>query len=213
MQNFLLLAFIHFIAVITPGQSIIASTRYAIKNSYKGIVKFSAGIAAADSLYIILAMYGFTEFILKNKIATICFYALSSLYLLYLTASILIEKKEHFLKKVSQIGSADAVLIKKAKFTSPFMQGFLVTLFNPEVGLFYSSLIARFTTPYSTFIYLVLIWAYMTLATFVFFYLISFLFARYQKFAIKYFFEVEKFFSLFLLYISYHLIAEIIKMI
>ena len=205
ITSFLLLAFVHFIAVITPGQSLIAMSRYITKHSSKGSWKFAAGIATADSLYIILAIYGLTTLIMQNKIASTAFYIISASYLIYLATVMMLEKKANFTNKLTNIKIDN----NDKKSVSAFLQGLLVTVFNPEVGLFYSSIIAKFTNPSSSSLYLFGIWAYMSLATFALFYAISIIFTKYRTFFVKYMFYLEKLFSLMLLTIAIHLVKHL----
>jgi threonine/homoserine/homoserine lactone efflux protein len=210
MSSFFLLIFVHFVAVITPGQSFIGITRHAIKNSYKGICAFSLGIGSADSVYIIFSIFGLSDFVLKNKTSSMIFYLLSGFYLIYLSVSMLLQKRSSFDKnlseKISDKNDNKKQLLSKIKH--PFLSGFLITFFNPEVGLFYSSIIANFVNEQSTIFYLVGIWGYMSFATFFLFYIIGMLFARYQKSILKYFFVIEKIFGIFLIYFAYHLIHK-----
>jgi len=206
MNSFLLLAFVHFVAVITPGQSLIAMSRYITKYTNKNSWKFALGIACADSLYIILAIYGLTAIIMQSKIASAVFYAISGCYLLYLAGAMLLEKRSTFTNKLTNIRDEN-----NAKTSPAFLQGLLVTIFNPEVGLFYSSIIAKFTNADSSFLYLFFIWGYMSLATFVLFYGISLVFVKYRTFFVKYMFYIEKIFSIFLLFIALHLAKHLAR--
>ena len=239
MQNFLLLAFVHFIAVIIPGQSFIAITRYSMQNAYKGIALFSLGIASADSIYIILAILGLSDFILKNQVNSDIFYIISSLYLMYLSYQMMIVKKSDINNKfienqnyktqnqIQNKTSKNNILFKnfftnyirkiriflQNKFYFSYFLGLFVTILNPEVLVFYSSIIATFVNNTTTKAFLILIWAYMTFATFVLFYIIALLFARYQKLILGYVHVIEKIFAIILLYFSYHLITKSILFI
>jgi len=131
---FFTLATAHFLALLSPGADffiIISNTSKYGKSS--GILT-SIGIALANLVYILLALFGIS-LIQDNIYIFLILKIIGALYLLYLAKSLLKAKKRDLFKKAKI-----AVKPFKAALLKHFFRGFLSALFNPKNSIFYFTL-------------------------------------------------------------------------
>ncbi len=98
LSSFLALALAHFVALLSPGVDFfIILTNSSKYGKLSGIIT-SVGIALANLVYILLALFGIS-LIKDNETVFITIKILGSLYLLYIGYLLLTSKKENFLVK------------------------------------------------------------------------------------------------------------------
>jgi len=128
--SFLSLALAHFVALLSPGVDfflILAnSTKYG---RFSGIVT-SAGIAVANLVYILLALFGIT-LIKDNEFVFTVIKILGSIYLLYIGFLLFnSQKRELFSQKIEKTRT-------KKDIFKYFSLGFLSAILNPKNSIFY----------------------------------------------------------------------------
>ncbi len=197
MKEFFIIALVHFLSVISPGPSIISITNYTINNGIKNIWKYALGIALAQSIYIFLSLFGIMQIILRVDIINKAFCLCSGLYLLYLGYSLI--------KSKSKINIDLPDIIPNTKI---FKEGFLITLSNPNVPIFYSSVLTSFINSSSNLDFLLLISIYLMIATFTLFYLIALIFNKFRNKIVGYMYYIEKVFGICLWYFGAKLLLH-----
>lgn len=128
--GFFSLALAHFVALLSPGVDFFLILSNSSKyGKFSGVVT-SAGIAFANLVYILLALFGIT-LIKDNEFIFTTIKILGSIYLLYIGYLLLSAKKrELFGEKIEKKESKKDI----AKY---FSMGFLSAILNPKNSIFY----------------------------------------------------------------------------
>jgi threonine efflux protein len=196
MENFWLFAFVHMLGIVSPGQSFIGITRYALKNSLKDAYKYVFGVCIAEPVYVVITLFGISDFILNNATIKAIFYFSSAIYLYYLAYSLFKAKKFEIPKGASAN-------------KTPIKSGFMIAITNPKVPIFYSVLFAQFLTPNMSNGSILFILIYTSIATVIFFSIVAKMFYVFREKILKYMFYLEKIFGLCLFYLGSRLLMDL----
>ena len=165
-MEFLTVAILHLFAVASPGPDFALVTRQSLRYNRKVAIWTSLGIGAGILFHSLLAITGLVLLITSNELFSIILKIIGSLYLLYLGVNSILGSKEE--------GNIEEENTNTDKFNG-FLAGLITNITNIKAILF-------FVTVFSVVIdtgnnlYLLLYGAYMALATFVWFSIISFVF-------------------------------------
>ena len=165
-MEFLTVAILHLFAVASPGPDFALVTRQSLRYNRKVAIWTSLGIGVGILFHSLLAITGLVLLITSNELFSIILKIIGSLYLLYLGVNSILGSKEK--------GNIEEENTNTDKFNG-FLAGLITNITNIKAILF-------FVTVFSVVIdtgnnlYLLLYGAYMALATFVWFSIISFVF-------------------------------------
>lgn len=202
MNNFITLALIHFLGVISPGQDFIGISRYSLSNSIKKSCKFAFGISIGQSVYIFLSVFGIMEIVFSNNIIYNLFCIFSGFYLFYLAFQMIKPRENKIVE--------DSKALDKKNVTLPIKSGFLLTITNPKAPIFYASILLNFIEKDASDIYMLGICIYMSIMTFVYFSIIACIFTIFKNKIMQYVYIIEKIFALFLGYFGGKLLYSLI---
>jgi len=128
--SFLSLALAHFVALLSPGVDFFLILTNSSKHGRASGVITSIGIAFANLIYILLALFGIT-LIKDNEFIFSSMKILGSLYLLYIGYLLLSAKKRKlFDEKIEKEKNRKDIF----KY---FSMGFLSAILNPKNSIFY----------------------------------------------------------------------------
>jgi len=135
-QQFLLVAGAHFLALLSPGPDFFLIVRGALLHGWRKAAAVCAGIAAANGVFIALAVGGFSAL----RPDGLLFHALQAagcLYLAYLGALLLRHARSASmaLRAAGRPGAA-----APPPWPRRFAMGFASGILNPKNALFYASL-------------------------------------------------------------------------
>ena len=165
-MEFLTVAILHLFAVASPGPDFALVTRQSLRYNRKVAIWTSLGIGAGILFHSLLAITGLVLLITSNELFSTILKIIGSLYLLYLGVN-------------SILGSKEEVNIEEENTNTDKFNGFLAGLITNITNI---KAILFFVTVFSVVIdtgnnlYLLLYGAYMALATFIWFSIISFVF-------------------------------------
>ncbi len=165
-MEFLTVAILHLFAVASPGPDFALVTRQSLRYNRKVAIWTSLGIGVGILFHSLLAITGLVLLITSNELFSIILKIIGSLYLLYLGVNSILGSKEE--------GNIEEENTNTDKFNG-FLAGLITNITNIKAILF-------FVTVFSVVIdtgnnlYLLLYGAYMALATFIWFSIISFVF-------------------------------------
>ena len=165
-MEFLTVAILHLFAVASPGPDFALVTRQSLRYNRKVAIWTSLGIGAGILFHSLLAITGLVLLITSNELFSTILKIIGSLYLLYLGVNSILGSKEK--------GDIEEENTNTDKFNG-FLAGLITNITNIKAILF-------FVTVFSVVIdtgnnlYLLLYGAYMALATFIWFSIISFVF-------------------------------------
>tara|TARA_B100000902_G_scaffold353298_1_gene364627 strand:+ start:243 stop:854 length:612 start_codon:yes stop_codon:yes gene_type:complete len=165
-MEFLTVAILHLFAVASPGPDFALVTRQSLRYNRKVAIWTSLGIGAGILFHSLLAITGLVLLITSNELFSTILKIIGSLYLLYLGVNSILGSKEEVNNEEENTNTD--------KFNG-FLAGLITNITNVKAILF-------FVTVFSVVIdtgnnlYLLLYGAYMALATFIWFSIISFVF-------------------------------------
>lgn len=169
---FISVVFIHFLACFTPGPAILYALNVLSENNLKYATKVVFGIACGNAIYITLSIFGLN--ILQTSNINIIFCLICSVILFYFGIMGLIAC---FREKIA---------VNKFKNDNKFaINGFLITIFNPKVVIFYPVILASVVTQYSL-IAKIAIALYFIFATFILLFIITYFANNFKQKTIKY---------------------------
>lgn len=130
LSDFLTLALTHFVALLSPGVDFfIILTNSSKYGRISGVIT-SIGIAFANLVYILLALFGIT-LIKDNEVIFTSLKILGSFYLIYIGFLLLSSKKRKLFNKKIEIQKTKKDIFKY------FSIGFLSAILNPKNSIFY----------------------------------------------------------------------------
>ncbi len=120
--------FLAFVAAISPGPNIVLVIQNSLVFGRRFGIITALGVLFGVLFWLLFLMIGFT-YLLHNPKVFFFFHSFASVYLLYIIYLIFklkIEKKE-------------SEMHKNSKF---FLESLIITLLNPEIAIFYGSILA-----------------------------------------------------------------------
>jgi threonine/homoserine/homoserine lactone efflux protein len=203
LQDFLLLAFAHFLALISPGIDFFIIINSSLKYGKKFGISTAFGIAIANLIYILLALFGIT--IIKENIYIFnSLKILGSLYLFYISYHLIQSKERNLFNKQTNYSAHN-------KLFDSFIKGFISAILNPKNFIFYFTMFSitiEKATPFSIQIiyalwmfFAVLIWDIFIV------YLISL--ESIKKVFNNYINIIEKISALFLSFVAFSIIFKL----
>lgn len=130
LSDFLALALAHFVALLSPGVDFFIILSNSSKyGKISGIIT-SIGIAFANLVYILLALFGIT-LIKDNELIFTIIKILGSFYLLYIGYLLLSSKKRKLFSEKIKLQKTKKDIFKY------FSIGFLSAILNPKNSIFY----------------------------------------------------------------------------
>ena len=166
MMEFFTVAILHLFAVASPGPDFALVTRQSLRYNRKVAIWTSLGIGVGILFHSLLAITGLVLLITSNELFSTILKIIGSLYLLYLGVNSILGSKG--LSNIEQ----DNTDIDKF---NGFLAGLITNVTNIKAILFF---ITVFSVVIGTGnnLYLLLYGAYMALATFIWFLIISYIF-------------------------------------
>lgn len=144
LQDFLLLALAHFLALISPGVDFFIIINSTLKNGKRFGIMTAFGISIANLAYILLALFGIT--IIKENIYIFnSLKILGSLYLFYISYHLIQSKKRNLFNKHIKYENGN-------KLFNSFIKGFISAILNPKNFIFYFTMFSitiEKSTPFS----------------------------------------------------------------
>ena len=169
MSEFLTIVILHLFAVASPGPDFVLVTRQCFRHGRTSAIWSSFGIAFGIMFHVLFSLLGLAILINYKADFFVWLKLLAAVYLIYLGLKSVINISS-FDKKDQDLSSESLLEVKA------FLIGFTTNLLNPKALLFFitvfSLIINTTTSIFIQFFY----GLYMSLATFFWFTLISFIF-------------------------------------
>jgi threonine/homoserine/homoserine lactone efflux protein len=134
MQEFVMLAAAHWLALVSPGPDFLLLLRSALRHGRRNGIGASLGIACANGVYIVLALAGFS-LLQRSPGALMVMKLLAAAYLAYIGWAFMQASRSAPSLKKEEAGG-----ISRDGFLRGFVAGFLSGGLNPKNGLFYLGL-------------------------------------------------------------------------
>ncbi len=132
LNEFMLIAFVHFIALLSPGADFVYIVNSAINNKAKVAIGASLGIALSNAFYIMLCLFGYATIFSQSNLLINGIKIVGGVYLLYLGV--------HILKSKSSTLAVKTIVTNKSTFKKELYRGFYLSFLNPKISIFYISL-------------------------------------------------------------------------
>ena len=165
--EFLLIVFVHLMAVASPGPDFAIVLRYAVRFGRKQALYASIGIGLAILLHVTWSLVGIAVLIKTTPWLFKTLSLLAAGYLIYIGLQA-IRSKASGHSDLTQNGDEVVPSAKKA-----FIAGFITNGLNPKATLFFLSLFAVIISPDTPLNYKIIYGVYMSLATAAWFCMLS----------------------------------------
>lgn len=204
LQSFLILAFAHFLALISPGVDFFIIINSTIKNGKKAGMITAFGIAVANLVYILLTLFGIM-IIKENLFIFNSLKLLGCFYLLYISYHLFKSKKKDLFENISKKEKTTSLL-------SSFFKGFLSAILNPKNFIFYFTMFSITThnnTPF--FIQTIYgIWMFFAVLIWDIFIVYILSLEKIKQFFNRYIYLTEKISAVFLSFVAFLIIYKIL---
>ncbi|KGQ55884.1 LysE family translocator [Gallibacterium anatis] len=138
LSEFLTLALVHFLAVVSPGPDLAVTTANSVRYGRKIGIMTAIGIGFGISIHVIYSLIGLS-FLHEQSTLFNVIRILGALYLLYLAYLLIRSGKES-----DKNFSAEA---KEITSYSAFLNGFLTNVLNPKAVLFFVAIFTSLISP------------------------------------------------------------------
>ncbi len=145
MEQFLLIAAAHFLALLSPGPDFFLVARTSLASGWRMASGACVGIALANGVFIVAAFAGVSA-MSPGSAPFIAIQLAGAVYLLYLGALFIRHAGARPLERPLP-GTTSAPAIPRADWGRATAMGFLSGILNPKNALFYASLAAMFAGP------------------------------------------------------------------
>ncbi|MDX3774731.1 LysE family translocator [Chromatiaceae bacterium AAb-1] len=207
--EFLLIAAVHLVAVISPGPDFAIVLRYAVRYGKQAALAASVGIGCAILLHVTYSLVGIAVLIKTTPWLFTLLTVAAAGYLLYIGIQALRSSAPATLTQAEQSGATerDVPSVSKA-----FIAGFVTNGLNPKATLFFLSLFAVVISPQTPFSYKLIYGLYMAVATALWFCALSLLLThtRIRGFLLLKGYLFDKAMGLLLLLLAGHLVASLL---
>ena len=166
LTEFLTIAIIHFLAIMSPGPDFAMITRNSLIYSKNTGIYSSIGLALGILLHISYSLIGIGFIISKSIVLFSVIKFLGAAYLIYIGYKSLKAKPN----KINSEKLRESIDLKKSE---AIKMGFLTNALNPKVTLFFLSLFTQIISPETPFIIQVLYGLEMSFMTFAWFSLVA----------------------------------------
>ena len=165
MREFLLVAGIHLLAVMSPGPDFAMVLRNSVVYSRRVGVLAAVGLACGIMLHITYSLLGVGLIISQSIVLFNAIKLLGAVYLIYVGFISLLAKKEDVQEDVTY----KEVKTKEVSDLQAIKMGFLTNALNPKATLFFLALFTQVISPTTPRGLKMIYGAEMTIATFVWF--------------------------------------------
>lgn len=165
MREFLLVAGIHLLAVMSPGPDFAMVLRNSVVYSRRVGVLAAVGLACGIMLHITYSLLGVGLIISHSIVLFNAIKLLGAVYLIYVGFKSLLAKKEDVQEDVTY----KEVKTKEVSDLQAIKMGFLTNALNPKATLFFLALFTQVISPTTPIGLKMIYGAEMTIATFVWF--------------------------------------------
>lgn len=136
VENFIGLILAMLVVAIIPGPAVFAVMSVSLASGFKRGAYLTAGLVAADYIFIVLAISGLTALIEAMGDAFKYVKYACALYLVYLGVKLICYR-------IPSAAAEPVVFVEKSEFVT----GLMITLSNPKAILFYAALFPAFVDP------------------------------------------------------------------
>lgn len=136
-------AFVALVAVLVliPGPAVILVMQKAVTTGYRGALRVSAGVLAADLVWAAVAAAGVSAVIVASEPAFLALRFAGAAYLIYLGARLLLAPRD---KLPAAPARGEDETPARAGRPRAFRQGFLCDMTNPKTLLVFTSVMPQF---------------------------------------------------------------------
>ena len=170
MSIFFTVAILHFFAVASPGPDFVLISRQCLRYGRNIALWTSLGIAIGILFHVALSLIGLTILIQNQPTIFWFLKLLAALYIGYLGVVSLLSKGSNYLE--SETTNVDKRELKSIS------TGFLTNVLNPKALIFFITVFTLVIDPDMTKILKISLGIYMSIATFIWFALVSILFTN-----------------------------------
>ncbi|WP_322996389.1 LysE family translocator [Castellaniella sp.] len=150
MQQFMIVAAAHFLALLSPGPDFFLIARTSLSTNWRTASGACLGIAVANGIFIVTAFAG-TAVLQPDSVLFVALQLAGCTYLIYLGVLFIRFAGTNTLEEMPVSQGRNGLLAQQAiMWWRAAGIGFLSGILNPKNALFYASLAAMLTGPYAS---------------------------------------------------------------
>lgn len=199
-MSFLLILYVHFFALLTPGPDFLLVSTYALKTNFKKAFKAALGISLAIFLWIILTLSGL-KFIFKSfPLMQVILSLLGVFYLFYLAFTLL--------KSLSE----KAEFKENFELSNPFINGFLTNITNVKALFYFGSVFSSLSFT-QDILFLTLLIFFLSLESLIYFSLVASFFSnlKIKTLYLKCYKKIDFFCALVFICLAFFILIELYR--
>lgn len=151
LHEFLILAVVHFLAVVAPGPDFAVVIQQSVSNGRKTGIVTALGIGAGISVHVLYTILGFGLLIQTNVLVFNGVKLIAALYLIYLGYQLI---SSNIGKKATaaaiETSTSDTVTetrIPQTTLKQAFLKGFITNATNPKATIFFLGIFTSIVSP------------------------------------------------------------------
>lgn len=136
-----------FVFMITPGPGVFATIGKAMTNGAWSVLPLAVGLAAGDAIYMVFSAYGLSALATNFNTAFMVIKFVGAAYLFYLAYKMWVTVPELIATQAEGTANSTQNTVSqtaKKDGIKSMVSGFLISISNPKVILFYVSLLPSF---------------------------------------------------------------------
>lgn len=149
LHEFLILALVHFLAVVAPGPDFAVVIQQSVSHGRKMGIVTALGIGAGISVHVLYTILGFGLLIKTNVWVFNSVKIIAALYLIYLgyqlIRSNLVQQSET--EQVAELAAENAVVVPQSSLKQAFLKGFITNATNPKATIFFLGIFTTIVSP------------------------------------------------------------------
>jgi threonine efflux protein len=201
LSSLVALSFSHVLAVMSPGPSIIAVTRYFIRYGAPSVFIFNIGIALGEGVLCALVLLGLSDVLLGYSWVYVFFHVFAGGYLVWIALGMIRSQPMN-----SDVGGDNNIVLPSQQHT--LRQGFLIGSSNPKSMLFDAALLINFIPPSMRIEEKFVVWCWLVFLTFMTLTVLCLLFKRYRARLLDSLCTIERICGVVLVGLGMHLFHE-----
>ena len=201
--EFLIVAGVHFIALISPGPDFFLVTKYSLDYSKKAGIIIASGLATGILCHVALSLTGISLIIKSSPQLFLILKIICSFYLLYL-AFVIFKNRNNNLETEEGISTKKNTIETNKSWAYFYKIGLLTNITNPKVIIFFFTILTQIVSINTSYFMKIIYGIEMSLATFLWFTFISLFFSNntFQKHYLKNKKYLDTFFAIVLIILS-----------
>lgn len=148
LHEFLILALVHFLAVVAPGPDFAVVIQQSVSHGRKMGIVTALGIGAGISVHVLYTILGFGLLIKTNVWVFNSVKIIAALYLIYLGYQLIRSNlAQQSGTEAAELVTDNPVVVAQSSLKQAFLKGFITNATNPKATIFFLGIFTTIVSP------------------------------------------------------------------